>query len=251
MACGACVTRLQACLEDSAKCCQLGPPSCDGACTALCAGGCRLVDTTVKTSRSGYLQRCLVKNLESLRVHYDLTVRDCDGSVVQFYYGEDGIDVTRTSCLTTFDLLLANGAQFNLNSKAAELRAVPHLITRGEMRAEGSVQRLASLESVRREDDAARAKQLRKLAKQRQLPLMALGNPAEVLGVTSEAFEERLQEFADEARARRGQALSQAADTDKLLKKFKRVMHVNFMRSLADPGEAVGVLAAQVRASSC
>ena len=34
------------------------------------------MDTTVKTSRSGYLQRCLVKNLEPLRVHYDSTVRD-------------------------------------------------------------------------------------------------------------------------------------------------------------------------------
>ncbi len=44
------------------------------------AGREGLVDTTVKTSRSGYLQRCLVKNLESLRVHYDHTVRDdCDG----------------------------------------------------------------------------------------------------------------------------------------------------------------------------
>ena len=44
------------------------------------AGREGLVDTTVKTSRSGYLQRCLVKNLESLRVHYDQTVRDdCDG----------------------------------------------------------------------------------------------------------------------------------------------------------------------------
>lgn len=41
------------------------------------AGREGLVDTTVKTSRSGYLQRCLVKNLESLRVHYDGTVRDC------------------------------------------------------------------------------------------------------------------------------------------------------------------------------
>ena len=40
------------------------------------AGRDGLVDTTVKTSRSGYLQRCLVKNLESLRVHYDSTVRD-------------------------------------------------------------------------------------------------------------------------------------------------------------------------------
>jgi DNA-directed RNA polymerase I subunit RPA1 len=48
------------------------------------AGRDGLVDTTVKTSRSGYLQRCLVKNLEPLRVHYDSTVRDdADGSIVQ------------------------------------------------------------------------------------------------------------------------------------------------------------------------
>ena len=46
------------------------------------AGREGLVDTTVKTSRSGYLQRCLVKNLESLRVHYDYSVRnDTDGWV--------------------------------------------------------------------------------------------------------------------------------------------------------------------------
>ena len=31
-----------------------------------------------------YLQRCLVKNLEALHVHYDSTVRDdTDGSIVQ------------------------------------------------------------------------------------------------------------------------------------------------------------------------
>lgn len=54
------------------------------------------MDTAVKTSRSGYLQRCLVKNLESLRVCYDYTVRDCDGSIVQFYYGDDALDVTKT-----------------------------------------------------------------------------------------------------------------------------------------------------------
>ena len=48
------------------------------------AGREGLVDTTVKTSRSGYLQRCLIKNLESLKVHYDCTVRDdCDSSIVQ------------------------------------------------------------------------------------------------------------------------------------------------------------------------
>lgn len=67
----------------------------------------RLVDTAVKTSRSGYLQRCLVKNLECLKVSYDHTVRDADGSIVQFYYGEDGIDVHKTSFVAKFDALLA------------------------------------------------------------------------------------------------------------------------------------------------
>lgn len=47
------------------------------------AGREGLVDTAVKTSRSGYLQRCLVKNLEGLRVAYDSTVRDTDKSIVQ------------------------------------------------------------------------------------------------------------------------------------------------------------------------
>ena len=59
-----------------------------------------LVDTAVKTSRSGYLQRCLIKHLEGLQVNYDLTVRDSDSSVVQFHYGEDGLDVMKTSFLS-------------------------------------------------------------------------------------------------------------------------------------------------------
>ena len=37
----------------------------------------------MKTSRSGYLQRCLIKHLEGIKVNYDLTVRDSDNSVVQ------------------------------------------------------------------------------------------------------------------------------------------------------------------------
>ena len=41
------------------------------------------MDTAVKTSHSGYLQRCLIKHLEGLTVAYDMTVRDVDGSVIQ------------------------------------------------------------------------------------------------------------------------------------------------------------------------
>ncbi|XP_063781050.1 DNA-directed RNA polymerase I subunit RPA1 [Pseudophryne corroboree] len=63
------------------------------------AGREGLVDTAVKTSRSGYLQRCVIKHLEGLVVQYDLTVRDSDGSVVQFLYGEDGLDVPKTQFL--------------------------------------------------------------------------------------------------------------------------------------------------------
>ncbi|GLH02960.1 DNA-directed RNA polymerase I subunit RPA1, partial [Gryllus bimaculatus] len=64
------------------------------------AGREGLIDTAVKTSRSGYLQRCLVKHLEGLVVGYDGTVRDSDGSLVQFAYGEDGLDILKSQFLT-------------------------------------------------------------------------------------------------------------------------------------------------------
>ncbi|XAR69446.1 DNA-directed RNA polymerase [Bertholletia excelsa] len=74
------------------------------------AGREGLVDTAVKTSRSGYLQRCLIKNLECLKVCYDYTVRDADGSIIQFTYGEDGVDVHQTSFITQFKALAMNQA---------------------------------------------------------------------------------------------------------------------------------------------
>lgn len=63
------------------------------------AGREGLVDTAVKTSRSGYLQRCLVKHLEELKICYDYTVRNAEGDVIQFLYGEDGLDPTKASYL--------------------------------------------------------------------------------------------------------------------------------------------------------
>lgn len=46
------------------------------------AGREGLIDTAVKTSRSGYLQRCLMKHLESLKISYDYSVRDADQSII-------------------------------------------------------------------------------------------------------------------------------------------------------------------------
>ncbi len=55
-----------------------------------------LVDTAVRTSQSGYLQRRLINALQDLEVKYDGTVRDTRGLIVQFEYGEDGIDPSKS-----------------------------------------------------------------------------------------------------------------------------------------------------------
>eukprot|EP00246_Nothoceros_aenigmaticus_P012765 TRINITY_DN409_c0_g1_i1.p1 TRINITY_DN409_c0_g1~~TRINITY_DN409_c0_g1_i1.p1 ORF type:complete len:1108 (-),score=233.51 TRINITY_DN409_c0_g1_i1:779-3940(-) len=51
-----------------------------------------LIDTAVKTSETGYIQRRLVKAMEDVMVKYDGTVRNSLGDVIQFLYGEDGMD---------------------------------------------------------------------------------------------------------------------------------------------------------------
>ncbi len=56
------------------------------------AGREGLIDTAVKTAETGYIQRRLVKALEDVMVHYDGTVRNSTNKVIQFVYGEDGVD---------------------------------------------------------------------------------------------------------------------------------------------------------------
>ncbi|MGA7923840.1 MAG: DNA-directed RNA polymerase subunit A' [Thermoplasmata archaeon] len=55
-----------------------------------------LVDTAVRTSRSGYMQRRLINALEDLKVAEDGTVRNTAGTIIEYRYGEDGIDPTRS-----------------------------------------------------------------------------------------------------------------------------------------------------------
>jgi DNA-directed RNA polymerase subunit A' len=55
-----------------------------------------LVDTAVRTQQSGYMQRRLINALEHLRVEYDGTVRNSIGNIIQFQYGEDGIDPAKS-----------------------------------------------------------------------------------------------------------------------------------------------------------
>jgi len=54
-----------------------------------------LIDTAVKTADTGYMQRQLVKAMEDLTIQHDGSVRDAMGNIVQFAYGEDGINCTK------------------------------------------------------------------------------------------------------------------------------------------------------------
>jgi DNA-directed RNA polymerase subunit A' len=54
-----------------------------------------LMDTALRTPKSGYLYRRLVSALQDLKVEYDGTVRDASEHIVQFTYGDDGRDVAK------------------------------------------------------------------------------------------------------------------------------------------------------------
>jgi DNA-directed RNA polymerase II subunit RPB1 len=54
-----------------------------------------LIDTAVKTADTGYIQRQLIKSMEDLVVQHDGTVRDANNNIVQYHYGEDGVNATK------------------------------------------------------------------------------------------------------------------------------------------------------------
>ena len=54
-----------------------------------------LIDTACKTSQTGYIQRRLIKGLEDLMVHYDMTVRNNKNKIIQYSYGGDNFDPVR------------------------------------------------------------------------------------------------------------------------------------------------------------
>ncbi|OIO80453.1 hypothetical protein AUJ84_03255 [Candidatus Pacearchaeota archaeon CG1_02_32_132] len=53
-----------------------------------------LMDTALRTPKSGYLYRRLVSALQDLKVTYDETVRDASDNIIQFAVGGDGLDVS-------------------------------------------------------------------------------------------------------------------------------------------------------------
>uniref|UniRef100_A0A8C2XJC7 DNA-directed RNA polymerase subunit n=1 Tax=Cyclopterus lumpus TaxID=8103 RepID=A0A8C2XJC7_CYCLU len=196
------------------------------------AGREGLVDTAVKTSRSGYLQRCVIKHLEGLVVQYDLTVRDSDGSVVQFLYGEDGLDIPKTPFLQQkqFSFIEDNYKVIKRSQGLDEVLA--RLDPRAANRHFASIQRW----KAKREVACPRSKYSRK-ASRCPGPSLGLLKPDVCFGSVSETFHSITEKYLQNE----GGRSRDAVDTHSL----RRLLLYKWQRSLCDPGEAVGLLAAQ------
>ncbi len=185
-----------------------------------------LIDTAVKTSKSGYLQRCIVKGLEGLKTEYDTSVRESsNGSVVQFLYGEDGLDITKQKHLRDFSFLGQN-----IRSVVAATNAMEDL-KRFYKKELDDLQKV-TLKAVKKD-------QAQKLD-----PVMALHFPTDNLGSTSESFARSLAAYIKENpdQVIRGKK----TETEGVSKKtFQGTMEFKYMKSLVEAGEAVGVVAAQ------
>eukprot|EP01084_Bolivina_argentea_P218353 370563_1 len=74
-----------------------------------------LVDTAVKTATTGYMQRRLMKNIEDVCIEYDFTVRNCKKQIIQFFFGNDGIDPMY--CESDKNIINYNAILQNIRSK--------------------------------------------------------------------------------------------------------------------------------------
>ena len=85
-----------------------------------------LVDTAVRTSTSGYMQRRLVNALQDMVVENDGTVRNSDKNVIQFIWGDDGIDAMHTDhgAAVNLDVLLLKAKALDVNEVREEIKKV-------------------------------------------------------------------------------------------------------------------------------
>lgn len=210
------------------------------------AGREGLIDTAVKTSRSGYLQRCLIKGMEGLKAEYDTSVREAsDGAIVQFLYGEDGLDITKQVHLKDFDFLAANYVsvmnQVNLTNEFRNL--AKEEISGWHKEAMKKVRKTGKLDAMD--------------------PVLSHYHPGGNLGSTSEEFSRELKEvwgFSDLVYGNANINLQyEDENPNKILKDkkiknaegalskkaFNSLMNMKYMKSVVDPGEAVGIVASQ------
>jgi len=146
-----------------------------------------LVDTAVRTQQSGYMQRRLINALEHLRIEYDGTVRNSIGDIIQFRYGEDGVDPAKSD----------HGKAVNVDRIVEQVRI---MVEKGKP---------APKEYIKEKVEEVKER------------------------LTGMLFEELKRCLGKEELTRKG--------VDKVIE----LTFENYRRALVEPGEAVGIVAAQ------
>ncbi|KAH9426402.1 DNA-directed RNA polymerase I subunit RPA1 [Dermatophagoides pteronyssinus] len=232
------------------------------------AGREGLIDTAVKTSRSGYLQRCLIKHLEGLIVNYDLTVRDSEGSVIQWLYGEDGLDILKSQSLKKpfFPTILNNREALKASKNEMEKLTLirnPTLMKQiqrvkkfqksiGNQTQSTKTSPFSVFEHQKRQNNLMITNdELKQMwydqdVKQRQMsinrtmksiePIIPRYRPDLNLGAISEMLDKIVEDYVHSGLKN---------EPKNVINEFRQTMNVCYMRSLCAPGEAVGLLAAQ------
>ena len=177
--------------------------------------------------------------LEGIRVHYDQTVRGSDSSVYQFHYGGDALDVTKQKHLYQFEFSARNSIS---------------LINRYQPRSVmGLVNDVEALEYMKKviKKSTVRPDKHTGSKRDKYAPALSVYSPVRYLGSTSEKFAEAVQRYI---KTNPDDLLKSKKKTEFAIKKrhppvsvikFRMLMNVKYMRSLVDPGEAVGLLASQ------
>ncbi|CAN9148753.1 unnamed protein product [Alternaria alternata] len=192
----------------------------------MMAGREGLIDTAVKTSRSGYLQRCIIKGMEGLKVEYDTSVRDSDGTMVQFLYGEDGLDTTKQKYLNDFKFQAENF--YSLAQALHTAEAYP---------------KVSSTEAA--EHNKKAAKKARKGDVAAMDPATAVYTPSRHSGSTSEKFLQAKRDYCDQNPDKLLKNKKKDEEGEILKRTFEQMLDLKYLRSLVEPGEAVGVVAGQ------
>ena len=274
------------------------------------AGREGLVDTAVKTSRSGYLQRCIIKHLEDLTVQYDYSVRNSDGAVIQLLYGDYGVDVGKVKYLTgkraQLDFLAQNSSilvyryglsehffqDTGLNSQEAAARHAEIQCAREELAHRPDVLSKKSVVEVRRRISKSQEWVVGNVSneffpavitkvhkkdgtydvvysdtqkKEKHVPLKAFDasegieielihlrlpdpvnwqlNICRNIGAVNEKYQDQLEAYlsAYEKERAAGNGLPAGVDRGGL----EMLFWMKYMRSLAEPGDSVGVIAGQ------
>lgn len=201
------------------------------------AGREGLVDTAVKTAETGYMQRRLVKCLEDLCAQYDGTVRTSSNEIVQFTYGDDGLDPSSMEGkdeVVDFDHVLEH-ARNTCFSAAFEDRLAPN----------------ETLSLIDLTLQSAKMKHCVELFRKKLRDFLALKINTEskyfklldTCGTDHDGFEKLCQACKD-ARSKRRSLITNACLSAKQVLKFLELVGDKYRCAITEPGTAVGAVGA-------